>query len=226
MSEADEPLGEVRGRSGAAAGGGTAQARAVPLFPLPNLFLFPGIPLQLHIFEPRYRQMIEDSLDGPGRIVIAAVLEGWHDRLLGRPPVHPIAGLGEIVRHERLPDGRFWIFLLGLSRVQIREVESDRLYRKVEAAPVVEEPVPDSLEPALRTRLAQALESRAGELPDLGALPIGQLSDLLLFFLQLPQASMQDLYSCLSIADRAERALREHARRPLPPRRPAGGRSG
>ncbi len=226
MSEAEDPLSDAGAAQEAATGGRTTQARAVPLFPLPNLFLFPGIPVQLHIFEPRYRQMIEDSLDGPGRIVIAAVLEGWHDRLLGNPPFHPLAGLGEIVRHERLPDGRFWIFLLGLARVHIREVESDRAYRKVEATPVGEQPVPATREPALRRRLVQALATRGGELPDLGSLPLGQLSDLLLFFLQLPQASMQDLYSCLSIADRAERVLREHARRPLPPRRPAGGGAG
>ena len=43
----------------------------VPLFPLPNVFLFPGQVLPLHIFEPRYRKMIADVLDGPGRIAVA-----------------------------------------------------------------------------------------------------------------------------------------------------------
>ena len=78
------------------------QAKVVPLFPLPNLFLFPGTVMPLHIFEPRYRQMIEDSLDGPGRLVIGTVLEGHQDQLADTPPVHEIAGLGEIA-HQKPP---------------------------------------------------------------------------------------------------------------------------
>ena len=202
-------------------------ARVVPLFPLPNLYLFPGTVMPLHVFEPRYRQMVEDSLDGPGRLVIGTVLEGHHGQMPGNPPIHEIAGLGEIARHERLPDGRFVIMIVGLARVRVREVPSDRLYRKVEAAPLTEIPVEGFDEERLRTELVQAVLARtpdlrehADKLPD--DMPVGHLTDLLLLRMQLPQAAMQSLYAELVVADRARCALAEHARRPLPPENATG----
>ena len=206
--------------------GSGGNGTVVPLFPLPNAFLFPATLMPLHIFEPRYRQMIEDSLDGPGRLVVSAVQEGWQDQLAGAPPVLPVAGLGEIARHERLPDGCFMIWLAGLARVRLREVPSERLYRKVEIVPLPEEPPPEGQEGPLRARLSEALVARAPELTALPPdLPVARLTDLLLMNLQLPLGCMQDLYSRLVVAERAERALAEHAQRPLPPRRHQGGGS-
>jgi Lon protease-like protein len=196
-------------------------SKLVPLFPLPNLFLFPGTVMPLHIFEPRYRQMIEDSLDGPGRLVIGTVLEQYAHELAGCPPVHAVAGLGEIARHERLPDGRFVIMLVGLSRVQIREAPSQRLYRKVEAVPLSEIQVGAGDEQRLRKELLEAvlartpdLRSKVDKLP--ADMPVGHLADLLLLRMQLPQSAMQPLYSELDVGDRARHALDEHARRPIP----------
>ena len=199
-------------------GEASAQKIVAPMFPLPNLFLFPGTLMPLHIFEERYRQMIEDSLDGPGRLVIAAVVEGQHDQLAGAPEVFPIAGLGEIARHERLPDGRFLIMLVGLARVRIDEISSDRLYRQVEATALEETPPSDQEEPVLRRELENALRARASKklnLPD--NIPIGHLVDLLLLRMRLPQSVMQTLYSELSIAQRARGALAEHATREIVP---------
>ncbi|HVS20001.1 MAG TPA: LON peptidase substrate-binding domain-containing protein [Planctomycetota bacterium] len=187
----------------------------VPLFPLSGVFLFPGTLLPLHIFEPRYRQMIEDCLDGPGRIVIGTPLEGERGT---RPAVHAIAGLGEIARHERLDDGRFVILLAGLTRVRIQEVKSPRLYRRVAVEALAETPVDESREAELRQRLVRAVQQRVSERLDLPEhIPLGNLTDYLLLRLQIPQATMQDLYSQLAVADRAEGALAEHARCPLPP---------
>ena len=92
----------------------------VPLFPLPGVFLFPHQMLPLHVFEPRYRQLVSDLLDGAGRFVIGtpAALA----RASGQTTdILPVAGLGEILRHEKRPDGRFHIWVLGLVRVRIRE---------------------------------------------------------------------------------------------------------
>ncbi|MDO8348875.1 MAG: LON peptidase substrate-binding domain-containing protein, partial [Planctomycetota bacterium] len=110
----------------------------LPIFPLPGLFLFPHQVLPLHIFEPRYRQLVTDLLDGPGRFVIGTVRSGEIETATHAPEVLPVAGLGEIVRHEKLPDGRYRIWVLGLVRVRIAEVPSDRLYRQVRCAPFVE----------------------------------------------------------------------------------------
>jgi len=207
-----KPADELRWPDDAGAG------QIVPMFPLPGVFLFPGTMMPLHIFEPRYRQMIEDSLDGPGRIVMGTVLEGHEPELPGAPPIHAIAGLGEIMRHDRLPDGRFLILLAGLARVHVREAPSDRLYRKVEILPL-EEREPDPIDAiALRADLVAALQSRSAEpleLPE--ELQLGQLADLLLIRLELPASELLPLYSTLDIGARARRALTLHVARP--PRR-------
>lgn len=187
-----------------------------PMFPLPNVWLFPGALMPLHVFEPRYRQMIEDSLDGPGRIVMASVLESHHDQLAGDPPVFEYAGIGEIRHHERLPDGRFFVNLVGCCRVHVREIASDRLYRRVEATLLQEAPPLREEECVLRGELRQAILARTPKLRDLPLdMPIGHMVDFLIMRLALPQSAMQDLFARLSITDRARRALAEHARRPL-----------
>ena len=189
----------------------------------------------MHIFEPRYRQMIEDSLDGPGRLVIGTLQEPTAEPEVDTPPVYAIAGLGEIARHERLPDGRFVVMLVGLTRVHVREAPSERLYRKVEIEPLEEVPVPRASAEELREQLMDAVLSRTPELKDRAEelpedMPIGHLTDLLLLRMQLPQSVMQPLYSELVVEERARRALEEHAHRPIledepPPETPDGPES-
>ncbi len=189
----------------------------VPLFPLPGLFLFPGTALPLHIFEPRYRQMIEDLLDRNGRLVLGTVVPGHEHELLGAPPVHEIAGLGEIARHERYPDGRFLIFVVGLKRVRLTEVSSDRPYRKVEVAPLAEKPPAAADTTPLRKELMVAVKARSPSVVLPQNVPIGQLTDLLLLHLKLDVTTMIELYSQLDVAERARGALARHAATPLPP---------
>lgn len=109
----------------------------IPIFPLPDVVLFPHTLLPLHIFEPRYRQMIRDCLAGDRRLAMTLLKPGWERDYYGRPPVHPIAGAGEIIQHEELPDGRFNILLRGTMRIGITtEVPSDKPYRLVRARPL------------------------------------------------------------------------------------------
>ncbi len=202
------------GTDGDAAAGASS---IVPMFPLPGVFLFPGTLMPLHIFEPRYRTMIDDSLDGPGRIVMATVLDAQSGEADGAPTVHHIAGLGEIYRHERLPDGRFLILLAGLMRVMIREVPSDKPYRRVEAVPLREQPCANERESALRCTLMRAVLARAKEPLELPPdMPLGQLVDLLLLRLELPARTMLELFSITGIEERAAKALHEHDVRPRP----------
>ena len=153
----------------------------VPLFPLPGVFLFPHQVLPLHIFEERYRDMVKDLLDGPGRFVIASPQIGEREAP-GRPPaVVPVGGLGEILRHEKLPDGRYMIWVLGLSRVHVQEVPSPHLYRQVECLPFMETEVPEPHSEDLARQLRTAAAARLKEplpLPD--STPPGLLADLLL----------------------------------------------
>ena len=84
----------------------------LPLFPLP-LVLFPGAALPLHIFEPRYRQLLVDCLEGDRRFGIARLDEGVAERELAPGTVGCVA---EIVNTEALPDGRSNIVVRGSER--------------------------------------------------------------------------------------------------------------
>lgn len=106
----------------------------VPIFPLPDLALFPNTLLPLHIFEPRYRAMVTDCLARDRRLAMVGLKPSDHGDYAGRPAVHEVAGLGRIVKCERLATGRFNILLKGEVRVRIeRELPSDTLYRLVQS---------------------------------------------------------------------------------------------
>lgn len=185
----------------------------VPVFPLSGVFLFPGSLMPLQIFEPRYVQMIEDCLDGPGRLVLTEIQEGHEHDSKGNPPIESMGGLGEIARHDRLEDGRFILWLFGMGRVRIREVASERMYRRVEAEPLIEIPPGDDDAETLRPRLVEALASRHGrgdgtEIPQ--DMPIGVLTDQLIARLGLPTPVTSHLFNNLDVATRAVDALHQH----------------
>ena len=91
-----------------------------PLFPLPNVVLFPQALLPLQISEPRYRQLTADVLEGERLIAMGLMRPGW-ERLPGNaiPPIHRIVGLGKIIAHEKLDDGRYYLVLRGLARTKL-----------------------------------------------------------------------------------------------------------
>src|ERR671922_1672133 len=101
----------------------------IPIFPLPNVVLFPNVFLPLHIFEPRYRQMVADALDGDRIIGMVLLRPGWEGNYEGRPPVYPIGCAGLITHAERLPDGRYDIVLQGLEKFRILAEDEGRPYR-------------------------------------------------------------------------------------------------
>ncbi|MFM1872627.1 MAG: hypothetical protein RL398_2049 [Planctomycetota bacterium] len=185
----------------------------VPIFPLPGVFLFPHQVLPFHIFEPRYRQMVGDLLDGPGRLCIGTVLVGEKEAPEHPPKMLEVAGLGEILRHEKLPDGRYNIWVLGLSRVRIEEAPSDRLYRQVRCLPFDEIEVAASEDRELAAQLRSATSARLSQplpLPD--SAPAGLLADLLVQTLRAPQPFVERVFAEPSIAERARLVLeRAHA---------------
>src|SRR3954468_13652401 len=86
---------------------------AVPLFPLPNIVLFPRAVLPLHIFEERYRHMTADALAGNKRVAMALLKPGWEKSYYGKPTIDPVVCVGQIVSHEKLPDGKYNFLLQG-----------------------------------------------------------------------------------------------------------------
>lgn len=106
----------------------------LPMFPLPQTVLFPHTTLPLHIFEPRYRQMVRDARDYELPIAMAVVVPGGDTDDAGRPRVEPVAGAGFIEALEELPDGRFLVELRGAARIEILEEHPpEKLYRRVRA---------------------------------------------------------------------------------------------
>jgi Lon protease-like protein len=104
--------------------------KIVPVFPLPTVVFFPKTYLPLHIFEPRYREMVRDSLAGDQMIMIALLKEGWEKDYYGSPEIYSIGCTGKIVKSQMLEDGKFNILLYGLMRVQIKEPLFDKSYRQ------------------------------------------------------------------------------------------------
>jgi Lon protease-like protein len=101
----------------------------VPIFPLAGAILFPRSQLPLHIFEPRYREMVRDAIDGQGRIGMIQPLTMAGDK----PPLYGVGCVGEIVGVEELEDGRYNLVLDGANRFRIvEEAELGTPYRQAD----------------------------------------------------------------------------------------------
>ena len=120
----------------------------VPVFPLPRVVFFPRTILALHVFEPRYRQMVRDAVAGEGLIAVALLRPGWEEDYAGSPAFHDVGTVGRIEDLEPLEDGRFHLRLVGLQRVVFGEVVQERPYRRVRVIPL-EENVVDERNPRI-----------------------------------------------------------------------------
>lgn len=130
---------------------------AFPIFPLPNLVLFPHTRVPLHVFEPRYRQMTADALDQSRIIGMVLIREGDP---MASPMVYEVGCAGRILDAQQLPDGRYNILLEALRRFRIRrELKLDKLYRTVEA-----DALPDPEFRELEESLRRELEGLRGAL--------------------------------------------------------------
>jgi uncharacterized protein len=128
----------------------------VPIFPLPDVTLFPHTLLPLHVFEARYRMMVIDAIERNRRLTIVRLQPGYEATYAGKPAVYPVGGLGSIVSCERLANGRYNILLRGEARVRIeQELPTDTLYRVVSARRLDDgEPVADVAPALARIRAA------------------------------------------------------------------------
>jgi Lon protease-like protein len=193
------------------------------IFPLPNVVLFPGVFLPLHIFEPRYRDMIADALTSDRMIGMVLLRPGWQHEYDGRPPVYPIGCSGVITHVETMPDGRYNIVLRGVERFRIVQEDDAKTYRRA-----VIEPEPDRAgsgedlaavrkqRSRLEALLAPAIErslSASGRLERIGAgrdsqipstMPDEDLVNALAQYLDLEPLEKQALLEQHSLRRRAE----------------------
>jgi Lon protease-like protein len=167
------------------------------LFPLPNLVLFPHVIQPLHIFEPRYRELLEDALADDRLIAMALLSPGWEQDYYGRPPLYPMACLGRVVLHHRLKGGSYNVLLVGLRRVRlVRELPPRRGYREA-AVEICEDryPVQDAAASALLQRkLHEAFLKAAAKIPQAqeqldqllsSEIPLGTLTDVISYVLDI-----------------------------------------
>jgi uncharacterized protein len=177
--------------------------RLLPIFPLPTVVLFPGELLPLHIFEPRYREMVSICLAEDRHLGMALLREGWESDYGGRPPVYQIGGAGEIVEHERLPDGRYNLVLAGRFRYRLLEELSGRPFRIARVEVLPPSAPPEETRTAIAERFYQNLAKKM-KLPPLPSLPLSaeHLSGELATRLRYEPAELQTL---LEIDDLEER---------------------
>ncbi len=154
----------------------------VPIFPLAGAILFPRSQLPLHIFEPRYREMVQDAMDGAGRIGMIQPQLFEADGV-GEPPLYSVGCLGEIVGVEELTDGSFNIVLHGSNRFRIvGETDLGTPYRHAEVViDAFDDADPDPLPIAQRAeveREARRLGDALGLAVDWNA--VGRLDDEML----------------------------------------------
>lgn len=127
----------------------SASREPLPLFPLPTI-LVPGALLPLYVFEPRYRTLLKDCLEGDGRFGITYHDPDVHGPFLNEPGT--VGCMVTILRHRPEADGRAWIGVKGLERFRVvREVLGEPYYR----AEV--EPLADDGPPAPEGRREQTL---------------------------------------------------------------------
>jgi Lon protease-like protein len=151
----------------------------VPIFPLAGAILFPRSQLPLHIFEPRYREMARDAIDGGGQIGMIQPLMVAD----GNPPLYEVGCLGEIVGVEELEDGRYNLVLNGTNRFRI--VDEAKLGTPYRQADVDAGAFDDSEPPPLPLSLRSDVEQEARRLGDVLGLAVdwaavGRLDDEML----------------------------------------------
>src|SRR5580692_4041569 len=104
----------------------------IPIFPLPNFVVFPSVQVPLHIFEPRYREMIADVADGHGIIGMMMLKGDWERDYHAFPDLYEIGCAGRISNLTELPDGRYNLILNGLAEFRVVREVRERSYRQAE----------------------------------------------------------------------------------------------
>lgn len=127
----------------------------VPLFPLSSVVFFPNTLLPLHIFEPRYKEMINSSLESEKIIGMALLKPGWESDYYRNPDVYDVIGMGRIVSSEVLEDGKINIVLYGLKRARILDIVEDLPYRLARVS--ILENICDSNNETLRSEIEELI---------------------------------------------------------------------
>jgi Lon protease-like protein len=194
---------------------------AVPLFPLPNVVLFPRAVLPLHIFEERYKAMTADALRGDRQVAMGLLRPGWERDYHHKPAIEPVVCIGTILTYEKLPDGKYNFLLQGHTRARIvREVGGSaagaKPYRQATLEPIAESGVTDAdLQPERQHLVGMFERGRLAALPTAtqfreilaGPLPTSDVADLVAFNLLEDVALKQSLLADGDVRGRIARTI-------------------
>lgn len=136
----------------------------IPLFPLQDIVLFPGVSRPLHIFEPRYREMVTEAVQGDGVIGMVLLQPGHEADYEGNPPIFPVGCAGEITEAEELDDGRWIIVLRGSVKFRVVSEDHSRSYR-VAGVEAIDDPLDADDRAELGLRRPQLAELYASIAP-------------------------------------------------------------
>jgi Lon protease-like protein len=182
----------------------------IPLFPLPNVVLFPQMSMPLHVFEPRYRKMVADVLATHRTIGMALLRPGWERDYYGRPPIYLHGCAGVIEEHEILEHGRYNMLLKGVSRFRVTDEHTGEPYRLASVQPLAEGPGEPFALDSLRRQVTEAV-GRGSDGPAVLVMQDGLPHDLfvnaLAQSLPLTPVERQSLLECDSVASRYRRLL-------------------
>ena len=207
------------------------------VFPLPNLVMFPHVMQAVHIFEPRYRALLEEAVEDDRLIALGVHAPGWQKDYEGRPPLRPTACLCRVATHQRTPEGTYNVLLLGVRRLHLlAELPPSRPFRVFEAE-IMEEHEPEQAAPGTATELQQKLLAAFKRaMPKMPAaydqldqllgnqITLGMLADIVSYTLDLDVEWKMRLLAECDVFRRAEVLLEGMAgrpeagqRRPFPP---------
>jgi Lon protease-like protein len=205
----------------------------VRLFPLPNLVLFPYVLQPLHVFEPRYRELLEESLASDRLIAMAVLAPGWESDYEGRPPVFPMACLGRVSTHCRVKGGSYNVLLLGVRRVKlIRELAPRKGFREAQVD-LCDDFYPEgqtdgTQQEELRRALVRVLPLLPEAREQIGQLlasdvPLAMLADMISYLLDIDLGAKQELLAELNVHRRVELLLRHLEQLATAPHAAGGG---
>jgi Lon protease-like protein len=183
---------------------------AIPLFPLPDVTLFPNTTQPFHIFEARYRSMVEDALAGDSIIGMVLLQPGFEADYEGRPAIYAVGCAGRIVSSERLADGRYNVTLRGLSKFRVLGEDQSRLYRLAQVEGIAEALAAEQ-RPLLAERRGQLVEALRDRFPTSQSPPASapdeQVIDGLSLILPLEPSQRQQLLEADGLLERASLLL-------------------
>jgi len=191
----------------------------VRVFPLPNLVVFPHVMQPLHIFEPRYRAMLEEALAGDGLIGMALLAPGWEADYEGRPPLRSVGCLCRVATHHRTSEGSYNVLVLGLRRIKIvRELPPIKSFREAEVE-LCDDVYPDEGAGArgkLQLRLLESFKHVLPKIPEAqeqldqllgGQIPLGMLTDIVAYTLDIELQFKERMLEETCVDRRAEELL-------------------